>query len=117
MKNKFKKGLILGGLLAVGSVVGFAMTRGGKKVTQELGEDVQTLTKNLKKNLGDLEDVTKKGFNAVVSSVVDEYAEKKGLAIKAKNSLLALLQGQWDELEKEYKAAQGKTASKPKSKK
>ena len=49
MENKFKKGLILGGLLAVAAAVGFAMTKEGQGLTEELHKDLKTLAKHLKK--------------------------------------------------------------------
>ena len=114
MKNTFKKGLILGGLLAIGSVVGLAMSKDGKKLAKEIGDDTQMLIKNLKKNLGNLEDITKKSFNDAVKVVVDEYAEKKELAKKAKDSLVTMLQGHWEDMEKEYKASEAKSKAKSK---
>ena len=104
MENKFKKGLILGGLLAAGAVLGFAMTEKGQEMTEELQKDLKALAKRLKKNLHKLEDVTKESFDTLVSTVVEEYAEKKELAIEAKKSLVAALQAKWHEMEAEYRA-------------
>lgn len=104
MENKFKKGLILGGLLTVGAVVGFAMTKEGQELTEELQKDLKALAKNLKKNLHQLEDVTKDNFNELVDSLVEEYAKKKKLASDAKEQLITALQAKWHEMEKEYLA-------------
>ncbi len=104
MENKFKKGLILGGLLAVGVAVGFAMTKEGKELTEELQKDLKVLAKKLKKNLNQLEDVTKENFDELVGSVVEEYAAKKEMASDAKKSLIGALQKKWHEMEEEYKA-------------
>lgn len=102
MENKFKKGLILGGLLAVGAVVGFAMTDEGKELTEELQKDLKTLAKHLKANLHNLEDVTKENFDDMVKVLVDKYTEKKELAEDAKEALIKALQSKWKEMEKEY---------------
>ena len=102
MENKFKKGLILGGLLAAGAVLGLAMTNQGKKLTEDLQGDLKNLAKKLKKNLSQLEDVTKDTFNELVTTVVDEYAKKKALATDAKNKLTTALQSKWREMEEEY---------------
>jgi len=104
MENKFKKGLILGGLLAVAAVVGFTMTKKGQELTEELQKDLKTLAKRLKKNLGQLEDVTKENFNELVDSLVEEYADQHKLVAKAKTSLAKALQAKWHEMEKEYLA-------------
>lgn len=102
MENKFKKGLLLGGLLAVGAVVGFAMTEQGQELTEELQKDLKALAKKLKKNLHKLEDVTKESFYELVSNVIEEYSAKKELALDAKKSLTAALQAKWHEMEAEY---------------
>lgn len=104
MENKFKKGLILGGLLAVGAAIGFALTKEGQELTEELQKDLKTLAKHLKKNLGQLEDVTKKNFNELAAKVVDEYTEKHELAADAKKALTSALRAKWHEMEEEYLA-------------
>lgn len=104
MENKFKKGLILGGLLAVGAVVGIMMSKNGEQLTEELQKDFKALSKHLKKNLSKLEDVTKENFNELVTKVVDEYAEKKELVSDAKKSLTSALEDKWQEMEEEYLA-------------
>lgn len=103
MENKLKKGLILGGLLAAGAAVGIAMSKGGKELTEDVQKDLKTLGKTLKKRLQELEDLTKETFDGMVNTVVEEFAAKKELAIDAKNTLIAGLQGTWHEMEKEYK--------------
>ena len=102
MENKFRKGLLLGGLLAVGAAVGFAMTEQGQELTEELQKDLKMLAKKLKKNLHKLEDVTKESFNDLVATVVEEYAAAKELTSDAKKSLVLALQAKWHEMEEEY---------------
>ncbi len=95
---------VSGGLLAAGAVVGFAMTDEGKELTEELQKDLKTLAKHLKTNLHNLEDVTKESFNEMVKKIVDKYAEKKEMAIDAKEALIKALESKWKEMEKEYLA-------------
>lgn len=102
MENKFRKGLILGGLLAVATVAGFAMTKEGQELTEDLQKDLKSLAKKLKKNLHKLEDVTKDNFNELVGTLVEEYAKKKELANDAKEKLITALQSKWHEMEEEY---------------
>lgn len=104
MENKFKKGLILGGLLAAASAIGFAMSKGGQELSEELQKDLKTLAKQVKKSLHKLEDVTKDSFDTLVSTVVDEYAAKKEMAADAKDSLVHALKAKWHEMEEEYLA-------------
>ena len=104
MENKLRKGLILGGLLAVGAAVGFAMSEKGQELSEELQKDLKTLAKQLKRKLHQLEDVTKEKFDELVDTVVAEYTEKKELASDAKKALTAVLQSKWHEMEEEYKS-------------
>jgi len=104
MENKFKKGLILGGLLAVGAAVGFAMSKEGQELTEDLQKDLKVLAKHLKKNLHQMQDVTKENFDELAATAVEEYAKKKDLAIEAKNALIKALQSKWHEMEQEYLA-------------
>lgn len=104
MQNKFKKGLILGGLLAIGAAAGLIITREGQELTEELEKDINILSKHLKKNLHQLEDVTKESFDELVTTIVEEYSKKKELAIDTKKALTKALQAKWDEMEKEYSA-------------
>lgn len=112
MENKFKKGVILGGILAVGAVVGFMMSKKGHELTEELQKDFKTLAKQLKKSLHQLEDVTKESFDELVTTVVEEYAKKKELASDAKKALIDALQAKWHEMEEEYLAEQDKENTK-----
>ncbi len=104
MENKFKKGVILGGILAAGAVLGFAMTKEGQELTEELQKSLKTLSKHLKKSLHRLQDVTKESFNELVVAVVEEYAITNELANDAKEKLVLALQAKWHEMEAEYLA-------------
>lgn len=104
MDNKFKKGLILGGILAAVATIGFAVTKEGQQLTEELQKDLKALAKHLKKDLNNLQDVTKEKFDELVTTIVDEYAEKKKMAGDAKKTLVTALQAKWHEMEKEYQA-------------
>ncbi|MEK7615189.1 MAG: DUF5392 family protein, partial [Patescibacteria group bacterium] len=79
MENKFKKGMILGGLLAVAAAVGFAMSKEGQQLTEELQKNLKTLAKQVQKKLNKLEDVSKERFDELVTTIVDEYEKKMKL--------------------------------------
>lgn len=102
MENKFKKGLILGGLLAVGAAIGLAMTHEGKELTEEMQKDLKALAKHLKKNLADIEDVTKEKFDDIATTTVEEYVAKKELAEDTKKAFVKALQATWHDMEAEY---------------
>ncbi|MFA7314691.1 MAG: hypothetical protein WC025_02040 [Candidatus Magasanikbacteria bacterium] len=104
MENKLRKGLILGGLLAVGATVGFAISKKGQKLSEELQKDLKTLAEQLKRKLHQLEDVTKENFDKLVDTAVAEYTEKKELASDVKKTLTTILQSKWHEMEEEYKS-------------
>lgn len=94
--------MILGGLLAIATVVGFVMSKEGQKLTEELQKHLKTLAKQVKKNLSKLEDVTKEHFDELVTTIVDEYDRNKQLGEEAKKTLTKALQQTWHEMEKEY---------------
>ncbi|MFA5249717.1 MAG: hypothetical protein WC397_04275 [Candidatus Paceibacterota bacterium] len=101
MNNKFKKGLILGGLLTA-IVVGLTRTERGKKIAEEFQEESKMLAGRIKKRLADFEDITKENFEDLVDLIVNEYAEKKELAADAKDSIVKALKEKWLEMEEEY---------------
>ena len=98
MENKFKKGLILGGLLAAVAALGLTMNNGVKKLTEELQIDIKDLAKHLKKDLNELQDVTKENFDSLVTAAVNKYAEKKELTNEIKETLVVALQTVWQEI-------------------
>ncbi len=102
MENKFKKGLILGGLLAVGAAVGFAFTKPGQELLENVQDDAKMLAKKIKKALHKMEDVTKETYDNLVETVVEEYATKKELAIDVKNALVDTLRREWHAMEEQY---------------
>jgi gas vesicle protein len=102
MENKFRKGLILGGLLAAAATLGFAMSKEGQQLSEDLQKDLKALAKSLKKRLNNLEDVTKDKFDELVATAVEEYSKKKELAGDARDSLIVALKAKWHEMEAEY---------------
>jgi uncharacterized protein YpuA (DUF1002 family) len=110
MENKFKKGFILGGLLATATLIGLAMTKTekGKEITKDLQERFKALSETVKERLAEMEDVTKETFETLVDNVVNEYQERKKIAEEERDSIVEALKGKWDEMEggmKKKKAA------------
>lgn len=104
MGNVFKKGLILGGILAAVATVGFAMSKPGQELSDDLQADIKALAKDVKKRLHALQDVTKEAYDETVVAVVKEYAAQKQMAEDARQHLIAALEAMWNETEAEYRA-------------
>ncbi|MFA5747282.1 MAG: hypothetical protein WC926_04410 [Candidatus Paceibacterota bacterium] len=101
MENKFKKGLILGGLLATAAAIGLAMTKTekGKEITKDLQEKFKDLSAIVKERLVEMEDVTKETFEAIVDKVIEEYQEKTQIIAEEKDAIVAALKAKWEEME------------------
>ncbi|MEI6510444.1 MAG: hypothetical protein WCO25_00190 [Candidatus Uhrbacteria bacterium] len=106
MGNVFKKGMILGGILAAVATVGFAMSKPGQELSEDLQKDIKTLAKDIKKRLHKLQDVTKEAYDETVVAVVKEYAAQKQMASDAQQHLTAALEAMWNETEAQYKAGE-----------
>jgi gas vesicle protein len=102
MENVFRKGLILGSVLAAAAVVGFAFTKEGQELGEEIKKDFKPLARYLKRRLSKLQNVTEEKYYELVDIVVEEYAKKKELAVDSKKMLTAALRAKWHEMEKEY---------------
>lgn len=102
MQNKFRKGLLLGGILTTLAIAGLAMTKGGTELSEELQDVLKALTKKVKKSLSDMEDITEEKYDELVDSVVSEYNRKRNWANDAKKSLTSALQEKWNEMEEAY---------------
>ncbi len=103
MENKFRKGLILGGILAIATVIGIAMNKDWKEISEDLKEDFKLIAKNLKKSLNKLEDVTKEDFDKIANIVVEDYYKTKEITDDAKESIIYALNSKWNEMEEENK--------------
>src|SRR3989339_248371 len=102
MENKFKKGLILGGLLTAGAVLGFINSKAGKELAEDAQNDLKVLAKHLKNSLHKLEDVTKERFDELATATVEEYAKNRQLANDVKETLTTALRAKWQDMEEEY---------------
>ncbi len=104
MENIFRKGLILGGLLALGTVAGLTLTKPGQELTAELQADFDVLLKTLQKKLYKLEHVTAESYKALVETVVEDFAAQKELVAESRLALTQKLQALWADMEQEYQA-------------
>lgn len=100
--GNFKKGFLLGSLITAGSLIGFAMTKKGKKLSDELRKELKPLTTKLQSQLIELKEINQEKFNELANTLVEELGKKKELADKTKNALIGALQEKWEEMEELY---------------
>ncbi len=105
MDNVFKKGLVVGGMLAAVAVAGFAMSKPGQNLAEDMQADLKELAKILKKKLQAMQDVSQEIYDKTADGVVAEYAAQKQIAGDAKQHLTAALQAMWGDMEAEYRNA------------
>lgn len=108
MKNKFKKGLILGSLLTIVSAIGFSIGKQEKELSEDLHIELKDLSKKLRKKLEEMDTISKESYNNLVSMLLDEYAEKKELTEDVRKLFTKQLQKKWTEMELNYKASNKK---------
>lgn len=102
MENKFRKGLILGGILTVATVLGVTMSsKEWKEISEDLNEDLKSIVNKLKKSLHKLEDVTKVDYYKLVETLVEDFSKTKEITKEAKDSLISALNNKWNEMEEE----------------
>jgi len=101
MENKFKKGIILGGILTTAAFIGIAMARKKTELDEDIQADFKILVKIIKKNLSKLEDITQDKYNEIVEEAVAKYSEKKEMVKEAQKRLLEVLREKWNEAEEE----------------
>lgn len=100
--GKFKKGLLIGGLL--GAVFTWLnVTPKGKEYRDKLLGHTDALYNQLKENIKQLEGPTKEMYEALVERAVAEYADKKEIAMDMKGKLIKELKKKWNSIQKEIK--------------
>jgi len=100
--GRFKKGLVVGGLLGAG-LMWLNATVKGKEYRAKILAHLDPLYNELKESIKKLEGPTKEMWNALVERAVEEYGAKKELAMDIKNNLVRELQKKWENLEEEIK--------------
>ena len=97
--GRFKKGLILGGLLGA-AAMWLGKTPEGKEFRAKLAAHLDPLFAELKTSLKQLEGPTREMYEALVERAVAEYASKRELALEMKQALIKNLKKKWKEVEK-----------------
>lgn len=103
--GKFKKGMVLGGLVGAG-LAWMALTPQGRKLRDQLLDESVDLYEQMKKKAlasSAWKDLNEQKYVALVRETVDKYVTKNPVARKAKNLLIKVLSAQWRRLEGEIK--------------
>lgn len=100
--GRFKKGLVVGGLLGAG-LMWLNATVKGKEYRAKILAHLDPLYNELKESIKKLEGPTKEMWDALVERAVEEYGAKKELAMDIKNNLIKELQKKWENLEGEIR--------------
>ncbi|MCX6782093.1 MAG: YtxH domain-containing protein [Candidatus Magasanikbacteria bacterium] len=100
--GRFKKGLVLGGIVGAG-LMWLNATVKGKEYRAKLIAHLEPLYNELKESIMKLEGPTREMWDALVERAVEEYSAKKELAVDVKNNLIRELQKRWCKLEKEIR--------------
>ena len=100
--GRFKKGLVVGGIIGAG-LMWLNATVKGKEYRAKLMAYMDPLYNELKESIKKLEGPTREMWDALVERAVEEFAAKKEMALDMKNNLIKELQKKWDKLEKEIR--------------
>ncbi|MDO8626042.1 MAG: YtxH domain-containing protein [Candidatus Magasanikbacteria bacterium] len=98
--GRFRKGLILGGLMGA-ALTWLNATPRGKEFRAKLAEHLNPLFEELKASLKQLEGPTREMYEALVERAVEEYALKRQMAEEMKVQLTRQLKKKWHEIKKD----------------
>ena len=99
--GKFKKGLVLGGLVGAG-LAWMALTPAGRKLRDRLLDESVVLYEQVKKKAlasQAWKDLNEQKYVALVRETVDKYVTKNPAARKAKDLLVKVLAAQWSRIQ------------------
>src|SRR3989344_7651710 len=108
--GKFKKGLLLGGIIGAGATL-MSTTKKGKAISEQLLDNAAEVYIELQEKISKSKtwkDMKKKDFVVMAEELMDKYAIKNGLAEKTKKTLIKLVSTQWDNLQAELHKNCGK---------
>ena len=100
--GRFKKGLVLGGIIGAAMMWLNATTK-GKEYRAKIAAHLDPLYNELKESIKKLEGPTEEMWDALVQRAVEEYASRKELAMDVKNNLVRELRKKWKKLEKDIR--------------
>lgn len=101
--GNFKKGMVLGGVIGA-ALMWLNVTPKGKELRTKMMAHLEPLYDQLRESLRQLEGPTREMYDALVERAVEEYGNKKELAMDVKDQLVRQLKKRWRELERDLKA-------------
>lgn len=103
--GRFKKGLVLGGLLGAG-LVWLNATKKGKELRDQAIDYAAEIFSDIKKRIMESEtwdSMSRSKYVKMVEDAVDAFGKRKGLAENVIQLVKKLLSAQWSSLEKDLK--------------
>lgn len=100
--GRFKKGVVLGGIIGA-ALMWLNATTKGKEYRAKIATHLEPLYNELKESIKKLEGPTKEMWDALVARAVEEYAVKKELAADMKTNLVRELEKRWEKLAKDIR--------------
>ncbi|PIR75835.1 MAG: hypothetical protein CO030_05215 [Candidatus Magasanikbacteria bacterium CG_4_9_14_0_2_um_filter_42_11] len=103
--GKFKKGVVLGGVLGA-ALVWLNTSTKGKHYRSKLVDQAADVYEKVKQEVeatGAIDNMNKNKYVALVKKTVDKYAIENGMAASVKNTIIRLLSSQWATFKKEVK--------------
>lgn len=98
--GKITKTMVLGGLIA-GALVAFSKTKKGQALHKKLTARAEDLYENVDKKLKKVKKISQQAYDEAVESVVETYADNKGLTEEAALKISKELKARWKEIKKE----------------
>ncbi|MBI5222386.1 MAG: hypothetical protein HY980_02725 [Candidatus Magasanikbacteria bacterium] len=101
--GKFKKGLLLGGLLGAG-LMWLSVTKKGKEVREQILDHAAVVYPKIKAQVlasDQYKKLNKNQYVKLVKEYVDKYAIENGLAESVKNMVVKVVAAQYGKLRKE----------------
>lgn len=101
--GKFKKGLLLGGLLGAG-LMWLSVTKKGKEVREQILDHAAVVYPKIKAQVlssDQYKKLNKNQYVKLVKEYVDKYAIENGLAESVKNMVIKVVSAQYNKLREE----------------
>lgn len=102
MSKNFFRGITIGALVATAATLLLA-PKSGVKTRKDVQKLVKTLSKKMEKEFGDLSQISKDRYEAIVGTALKEYAKTSKVAKNFISEANDVLKKQWSEIQKELK--------------
>lgn len=100
-------GMLIGAAVGVAAAV-FLQSKKGKELTKDLQKKIAALQKKISRELEDVQEMTKEGYEELVDRIVEYYVKTKDIAKKEIPEVKKSLMGSWKTVEKQLKELRDK---------